>query len=250
MWRKALAAAILCIGPCTALQAQPATIGQKTSLIQAWLAVPDVAQVTWPYAFIQASGTDESEKARRDDLFDQFEQLKWRLGEGGYTGLVKTVGEWKSQLSRTPHYRQPGDWSPAWLMAHPHERPPIARVVALGYCQPPDSVQIWDEAGVHRVKWKPGLRLSDVLGDDPKLKGGSTDEVAVVSPRGNIDHYGVAAWNYADTDLIPGTRIVGAIDLKGAVFPWMRDAIAGLLAHTPTGDACRRFLLRENANHG
>ncbi|MES1956126.1 hypothetical protein SAHY_16152 [Salinisphaera hydrothermalis EPR70] len=212
--------------------------------------MPNVGQVAWPYAFISAESTDESEQARRSDLFDQFEQLKWRLGEGGYAQLVKTVSQWKAELSKTQHYRQPGDWSPAWLLAHPHERPPAARIVALGYCQTPDTVQIWDEDGVHRVGWKPGLRLSDLLSEDPALKGGSSDEVAVVSPRGNVDHYGVAAWNYADTDLLPGTRVVGAIDLKGAVFPWMRDAIAGLLAHTPSGEACRRFPLSQGADHG
>ncbi|MES1935652.1 hypothetical protein C27AD_04837 [Salinisphaera hydrothermalis C27AD] len=74
--------------------------------------------------------------------------------------------------------------------------------------------------------------------------------MAVISPRGHVDHYGVAAWNYADTDLLPGTRVVGAIDLKGAVFPWMRDEIAGLLAHTPSGAACRSFPLSQGANNG
>lgn len=249
MWRKLLVAILLCVAPITALLAQAPATDHKASLIDAWLAVPNVGQISWPYAFIRADGTDESEKARRADLFDQFDQLEWRLGEKGYSRLAKTVTLWKQQLSKTHHYRQPGDWSPAWLMAHPHERPPVKRIKALGYCNIPNTIQVWDEAGVHRVAWKPDLRLSNLLTDDHKLKGGSTDEVAVVSPRGNIDHYGVAAWNYADTDLVPGTRVVGAIDLKGAVFPWMRDAIAELLAHTPAGVACRSFALHQSANH-
>lgn len=249
MWRKSLTAAVLCIAPFTVLQAQAAAPGQKASLIGAWLALPNVQQVAWPYAFIRADSTDDSEQAHRDDLFDQFKQLKWRLNERGYAGLAKTITRWKTQLSKTHHYRQPGDWSPAWLMAHPHERPPVSRVAAIGYCSPPETVQVWDAAGVHRVEWEPGLRLSDLLGRDPKLNGGSSDEVAVVSPRGNIDHYGVAPWNYADTEIAPGTRIVGTIDLKGAVFPWMRDAIAGLLAHTPVGHNCRSFSLNQSADH-
>lgn len=249
MWRKSLTAALLCAAPLGVLHAQTTAPGQKTSLISAWLALPHVDQVVWPYAFIRADSTDDNEKTKRADLFDQFDQLKWRFNELGYPELAKTVTHWKNQLAKTRHYRQPGDWSPAWLMAHPHQRPPVTRVAAIGYCHAPDTVQIWDAAGVHRVDWTPGLRLSDVLERDPQLKGGGTDEVAVVWPQGDVDHYGVAAWNYADTALTPGMRIVGAIDLKGAVFPWMRDAIAGLLAHTPAGKNCRSFSLSQSANH-
>lgn len=249
MGRHLLIAVVLCATPLVALHAQPAPSAAKASLISAWLALPNVDQIAWPYAFIRADSTDQSEQTHRSDLFDQFDQLTWRLNEDGYPQLAKAVDQWKHQLKQTDHYRQPGDWSPSWLMAHPNRRPPVARVAAIGYCGTPDTVEVWDMAGVHRVTWKPGLHLSDLLGRDSSLKGGSTDEVAVVWPQGNVDHYGVAAWNYADTGLAPGTRIVGAIDLKGAVFPWMRDAIAGLLAHTPAGKNCRSFPLHQGANH-
>ncbi|AWN17544.1 capsule biosynthesis GfcC family protein [Salinisphaera sp. LB1] len=250
MWRKWLTGAVLCVAPMLGLQAQTTASGNKTSLIEAWLSMPNVGQVAWPYAFIRARSTDATEKRRRSDLFDQFKQLQWRLKRQGYPGLVKAVHQWQIQLAKTHHYRQPGDWSPAWLMAHPNQQPPVSRVAAIGYCRVPDTVQVWDAVGVHRVAWQPGLRLSDLLRRDPNLKGGSTDEVALVSPSGHVDHYGVAAWNYADTELTPGMRIVGAIDLKGAVFPWMRDAIADLVAHMPVGRKCRSFPLGQSANHG
>lgn len=249
MWRKSLTAAVLCMVPLAGLHAQASVAGQPASLIQAWLGLPDVGNIAWPFAFIRADRTDDSEKEHRRDLFEQFDRLKWRLDAKGYTELAKTVVHWKSTLAQTDHYRQPGDWSPGWLMAHPNKRPPVSRVAAIGYCSVADSVEVWDSAGVQHIDWYAGLRLSDVLDQDHDLEGGTTDEVAVISPKGDVDHYGVAAWNYADTELIPGTRIVGAIDLKGAVFPWMRDAIAGLLAHTPAGRDCHSFPLGQGANH-
>lgn len=249
MWRKSLTAAVLCIAPLASLHAQPTISGQPASLIDVWFALPDIEAIAWPYAFMRADSTDVSEKAHRADLFDQINQLRWRLEAGGYAELAKAVTRWKSELAKTEHYRQPGDWSPGWLMAHPNKRPPVSRVAAIGYCAVPNTVEIWDEAGVHRVDWTPRLHLSDLLDRDPDLKGGTTDEIAIVSPQGDVDHYGVAPWNYADTELAPGSRVVGAIDLDGAVFPWMRDAIAGLLAHTPVGQNCRRFPLNASASH-
>lgn len=249
MWRKSLTAALLCVAPFAFLHAHTAAAAQKSSLIDAWLALPHLDQVAWPYAFMRARSTDASEMAKRADLFDQFDQLTWRFKKLGYGELAKTVARWKTQLAKTEHYRLPGDWSPAWLMAHPHQQPPVTRVAAIGYCAVPETVQVWDVGGVHRVDWKPGLHLSGLLRQDSKLTGGRTDEVAVVWPSGHIDHYGVAAWNHADTALTPGTRVVGAIDLKGEVFPWMRDAIAGLLAHTPVGRNCHGFSLGQSANH-
>lgn len=249
MWRKSLTAAVLCLAPLAALHAQAVGPSRPATLIKAWLALPDVDGIAWPFAFIRVDSTDDNEKTHRRDLFEQFDRLKWRLDDKGYTELAETVAHWKSKLAETDHYRQPGDWSPSWLMAHPNKRPPVSRIAAIGYCRPPDTVEVWDSAGVHRRGWHAGLRLSDVLDRDQHLTGGSTDEVAVISPRGQIDHYGVAAWNYADTDLTPGTRIVGAIGLKGNVFPWMRDAIAGLLAHTPAGDDCHSSPLGQGADH-
>jgi len=247
MYRKCLAGAVLCVAPIVGVQAKTTSPAQ---LIKAWLTVPTIGQIAWPYAFIRARSTDTTQKSNRSALFKQFEQLRWRLKQKGYPGLVKAINQWQSQLAKTHHYRQPGDWSPAWLMAHPHQRPPVSHVAAIGYCRVPDWVQVWDTAGVHRVSWHPGLQLSDLLRRDSHLKGGTTGEVAVVSPDGHIDHYGVAAWNYADTQLTPGTRVVGAINLKGTVFPWVRDTIAELVAHTPVGNQCRRFPLGQNANHG
>ncbi|WP_423823851.1 capsule biosynthesis GfcC family protein [Salinisphaera sp. SPP-AMP-43] len=251
MWQKCLIAAALCCAPLTTLQAQTtAPVQPKASLIDAWLSLPNVGEIAWPYAYMRASNTSDSQKAHRADLFEQFEQLRWRLNDGGYSQLANAISSWKNELLKTDDYRQPGDWSPSWLMSHPNKRPPVSRIAAIGYCDAPNTIRVWDAVGVHRRNWQPGIRLSDLLEEDENLSGGSTDEVALVWPRGDIDHYGVAAWNYADTELTPGTNIIGAIDLKGAVFPWMRDAIAGLLAHTPVGENCRDIPLGQGAENG
>ncbi len=221
-----------------------------TTLIQAWLAFPRLATVAWPYAYIRARDTNASEAARRQALFKEFASLLWRLKDDGYPKLAAAVKAWRRRLRQTHGYRVPGAWTPAWLMAHPHQNPPLARIQALGACQAPRWVQVWDAAGVRDVPWRAGLKLSHLLDIAPQLRGDRTDEVAVVAPDGHIDHYGIGAWNFADTELIPGTRVVAALPLQGEAFPWMRDAIAALLAHSPDGEHCREIAIGGQASRG
>lgn len=249
MWRKWLIGVLICVAPLVSIGAQTPTTGSGSTLINAWLALSEPGRIAWPYAFMRAQRTDARMQTKRADVITQIENLRWRLRDKGYSDLVHAVSAWKKRLAATRHYRMPGDWSPAWLMAHPHQRPPYGRVSAIGYCRVPKSVEIWDGNGVHDMKWRSGMRLSDVLAADSALNGGSTGEVALVWPLGDIDHYGVAAWNAADTALAPGTRIIGAIGLRGGVFPWMRDAIAKLVAHTPSGVDCRGFPLEQGTAH-
>lgn len=247
MWRKSFTAMALCIASIAASQAQqPEAADQEETLINEWLSLPGVAQINWPYAFIRVQATQNEQEEHFDDLIKQIDELHWRLQGKGYSELTTAIEEWKEELSEHQDYREPGDWSPGWLMAHPRQRPPMEQVMAIGHCQVPDTIQIWDETGVHDVTWYSGIHLSDLLKRNPGLKGGVTDMVAVVWPKGHIDHYGVAAWNKADTELLPGTRVIGAIDLKGEVFPWMRDAIASLLAHIPSGRDCQTIELKSD----
>lgn len=249
MWQKSLTVMALCIASIAASQAQQGEAAdQEKTLISEWLSLPDLVQIDWPYAFIRVQATQTEQEEYFDDLIKQIDELHWRLKEKGYATLTAAIAEWKKELSKHQHYREPGDWSPGWLMAHPRQRPPLERVMAIGHCRIPRTIQVWDETGVHDIAWHAGIHLSDVLKKNPSLKGGVTDMVAIVWPKGHIDHYGVAAWNKADTELLPGTRIIGVIDLKGEVFPWMRDAIASLLAHIPSGRDCRTITLKSDCD--
>lgn len=243
MWWPALLAVLICVTPVSAL-------GAQSTLLNAWLQLPDLGGTAWPYAFIRLQDTRTHVESKRSDVLHQIDELHWRLVDKGYPDLARAVTQWKQHLKSQTHHRFPGDWSPAWLLAHPLQRPPASRVEAIGVCRMPHTITVWDASGVREIRWRSGLRLSDILRSDPALSGGTTDEVAIVWPQGDIDHYGVAAWNAADTELVPGTRVVGAINLGGSAFPWLRDAIAKLLAHTPSGVDCRHVQLTRPVPQG
>lgn len=215
------------------------------TLIQAWLSFPDAADIAWPYAYIRAEQTRDSQEGARKDLFDEYERLRWRLEDDRYPQLVKAVKAWKSRLAAMSAFRVPGNWSPSFLMSHVNQRPPIDDVAALGACQVPDSIAVWDAKGVRDITWQSGMQLSDVEDMAPALRQGSAPDIAVVDPYGRIDHYGVQAWNYADGPVAPGSQIVASLPLKGSAFVWIRDAMADVLAHTPSGIDCREVPLIE-----
>lgn len=235
----ALLACSLYVGPGVVHAAESAPV----TLIQAWLAFPEPSDVAWPYAYIRADDTHVGESGARQDLLDEYDRLLWRLEDGGYTKLADSVKAWKAKLTAIDAFRTPGDWSPAYLMAHVNKNPPIARVVALGACQVPDTVTVWDADGVRDIVWQSSMRLSDIEKIAPATRDGSAPEITVVGPYGDIDHYGVQAWNYADGPVAPGSQIVASLPLKGAAFVWIRDAMATLLAHVPSGTDCREVKL-------
>lgn len=217
-----------------------APVDSQPTLIAAWLAYPNVSDISWPYAYIRARTTNASLTTRRDDLFREFDSLLWRLDGRGYDRLADTVRLWRQRLNDLPAFRLPGQWSPAWLMAHPNQNPPLARIEALGACDVPAWIEVWDANGIQRVSASANRSLSALI-DAEALTGGSAGRVAVVSPTGSIEHFGIEAWNFADTPLSPGSRVIASLPLKGAAFPWIRDTVAELLASTPSGDDCQEM---------
>jgi len=230
--RLAVGLAALCAG--THASAQPAP-----SLVQAWLAFPDLVDVAWPYAYIRADITEQSQKGARQDLLDEFDRLDWRLRDSGYPKLESSVDQWRKALTADDLFRTPGDWSPAFLLSNVNQNPPLAHIAALGACTPPTFVTVWDADGVRRIEWQSSMQISDVERRAPALRKGSAGEIAVIDPYGRIDRYGVQAWNYADGPIAPGSHVIASLPLKGKAFVWIRDAMAELIAHRPSGIDCR-----------
>lgn len=227
-----------------AYSAQP-----PVSLVQAWLSFPDTVDVAWPYAYIRAEATQHSQSEARKDLFDEYERLLWRLQDDRYPQLVESVEAWKTRLAAINAFRVPGDWSPSFLITHTNKNPPLKQISALGVCRVPTTVTVWDAKGVRDIPWQSGMRLSDVERAAPAVRQGSAPEIAVVDPYGRIDHYGVQAWNYADGPVAPGSQIVASLPLKGSAFVWIRDAMAGILAHAPSGNHCHEKTLMKASQH-
>jgi len=242
---RAAVCAALCLVSLFAHSQDSRTAQPAASVLQAWLAYPGVDTIEWPYAYLRTERTQSVQQTKRTDLFKELDHLTWRLENARRDGLLSAIGQWRGRLEAQKVYRQPGDWSPAWLMAHPHRSPPLARVAAIGACEPPDWVEVWDSTGVERTPWRSGLQLSDLSRRDGPLQLRSVDQVALITPEGEIKHYGQAPFNYSDAGVSPGTRVVAALPLGGEAFPWIRDAIANLLAHSPVGSACREMELNE-----
>lgn len=213
-----------------------------TTVLQAWLAFPSLAQSSSPYSYLRATPTADRMRVKRDDLFRELDDLRWRLEGSGYAKLVDALDQWKSRLSQVSVFREPGDWGPAWLMANPLRNPPIAEVAAIGTCEVPDWVEVWSADGVQRTPWRTGLTLSGLAKSDAMNVRG-IKVVSVVAPNGEIRRYGQAAFNYSDTALLPGARVVLPLPLGGEAFPWIRNTIAEILAHAPSGENCTEMRL-------
>jgi len=216
---------------------------KASSLIGAWVQFPGLDQVSWPYSYIRVARDDASARQFRNDLDKELSILVARLDAYRvFPRALETARTWRSHLADLGGTRVPGDWSPASLMTHPYQRPEADKVAALGACRGPEWVEVWDQSGVHRVDWQSGLKISDVLADK-SLRGGYDGRVAIVDPYGNIIHRGIQSWNFADASLAPGTKVVATLHLKGDAFPWIRDAIARVLAHSLPADECREVAM-------
>ncbi|WP_353221186.1 hypothetical protein [Salinisphaera sp. S4-8] len=217
--------------------AQPPPTAGFATVLDAWLGFPGLAATDSPYTYLRADQTAENTRIRRQDLDRELDDLRWRLEAGGYAGFVQAVDQWKTQLAAIRVFREPGDWGPAWLMANPHRNPPIDRIAAIGACSTPDWVEVWSGQGIQRTPWRTDLMLSD-LADSGVMNTRGVRVVSVVAPDGQVRRLGQAADNYADTELLPGARVVVPLPLNGEAFPWIRDAIARILAHAPSGQDC------------
>jgi hypothetical protein len=227
----------------TPLPASAASAG-FTTVLDAWLAFPSLARSSAPYSYLRARPTAERVRIKRDDLFRELDDLRWRLEGNGYTKLVAALDQWKSRLAQLAVFREPGDWSPASLMAQPLRNPPIGEVAAIGACEVPDWVEIWSADGVRRTPWRTGLTLSGLAKSDAMNVQG-IKVASVVSPTGDVRRYGQAAFNKTDTALLPGARVVLPLPLGGEAFPWIRNTIAEVLAHAPSGENCSEMRLAQ-----
>ncbi|GAB3682728.1 hypothetical protein GCM10028792_30930 [Salinisphaera aquimarina] len=220
---------------------------ERVSLLDIWLAFPDVDTIAWPYSYIRAKTTDANQQARRQDLSRELDSLDWRLDNGRYKKYRAALAQWQTALDDMHTAREPGTWSPSWLLVHPNRNPPVSSLAVIGACEVPAWVEVWDSNGVERLAWKSGLMLSDVTRKPHPVDAGPSDQVAVVNPDGSVDRYGVAAWNFADTRLQPGARVVAALPLKGDGLLWIRDTIARVIAHSAPGVNCRELPIRGGA---
>lgn len=219
--------------------AEPAgTALRMNTLTDAWLAYNGQHdEGAALYSFISLTSTRTMALEKRKSILKELDDIGWRLENSGLMTLRETLKQWQQGLARVDDFRFPGRWDLASVLSKPLGVPPLERVATLGNCSPPDWVEVWDSRGINRYRWHSGQALSSLL-DEHKLELGRAGRVAVVSPSGSISRFGLQAWSFADASLVPGSRVVASLPLRGQAFPWLRDAIARFLSYVPPGDRC------------
>lgn len=221
----------------------------QPTLLGLWFELQPLGAVSWPYAFIRHRETSATQNDRKQVLTEELDNLIWRLQAAGYSALADALTEWRQRIAVTDDFRTPGRWGPAALMANPRNSPPLSAVAAIGACRVPAWVEIWDGRGIRRIAWTPGMRLSTLLDDNGALQSTAADTVALVTPFGEIHRRGIAAWNYRDAPISPGTRIVVPLPLDGQASVWINDRLTGFLSHLVPGDQCRQLTLNHESAH-
>ena len=225
-------------GGCGAANAQS---GEPT-LLSAWLSQPVLSERQASFQYMRGVHVNDQVIERRDALVQEFDDLSWRLEGAGYDRMNATVKEWETRISGLEVFRTPGSWGPASLIAQPSKMPPFDRVDAIGACVAPQWIEVWDSHGIRRVDWQKAQSLA-VLLKRVEIDVGSVGRVMVVSPEGAVRSHGAQAWNFNDTAIVPGSRVVAALPLQGKAFGWIQQTIADVLAHTPSGVECKEATL-------
>jgi len=252
--RRRLAAALAGLAMTTAL-AHAQAPAAPTSLAEAWLAALEAenAPVTWSHSVALRRTTAAALPAQRARLVEELATLVISARVDGNARLAAGLADWAEALNADDPLagRTPGRFDLPWLGANLRQDPPLAALVHWGSCAVPDWVEVWGVSGVERRPWRPGLDLAALLGDLPPAATQRADHAAVISPLGDIQRLGIAAWNRETTSLAPGSRVMvllpGPQGLRGALpFPGttlesdlINERLPAYLATRLPGEECQ-----------
>lgn len=214
---------------------------ENASLLSVWLSMPAASTVDWNYAFISTEGVSASREAQRSALIGELNRIT--AAQAADADPDSGLRDWKSRLSALHVFRVPGNWGPAKLMAKPREMPNLAALSAIGVCDAAGFIEVWDVAGVRRIDWHDATMLSDLLREGRIVMAPGVQRVTVISPTGQRQDVGVAAWNQADIAVTPGARVVVPARLDGVATEWLNRALPDFLAHVASGVNCKRWNL-------
>lgn len=217
--------------------AEPRT--RATSLLEAWLAMPDPGRVDWNFSFIRTPRTEHERRHQRKAILQELQ----RLAELDHLPAPRKAQflAWRQAVESRRGFRVPGRWGPADLLAHPEQAPPLTALSGFGYCEPEATVEIWDKNGVHHLPREQSPDVTALLDRGALALSGNTDWVTVIQPWGKRKRVGVAAWNAGNATLLAGARVVAPVHLQDAVPTWLNKALPDFLAHVVAGHDCRTF---------
>ncbi|WP_018862509.1 MULTISPECIES: capsule biosynthesis GfcC family protein [unclassified Thioalkalivibrio] len=219
----------------------------EDSLAETWVAWQDELSepIDWAYGFALRSRDVRPIEHERRRLLAEIELVGQTMDIAGRPEVAQALGAWSNTveaMEAAPEARSAERLDLPWLLANLRHAPAAANIEHIGYCTPPDWVELWSLDGVDRHEWTPGMTLQDLLAKPPRAALRGTDTAAVVSPLGEVHEFGVAPWNRENTAIAPGTRVMAHLhirDLGGSVEgDLLNQRLPRFLATRLPGDNC------------
>lgn len=225
---------------------------ESTPLSEAWLTTLATEQrLDWAYSLVLKRTTAHELEQRQHRLVAELGTLEASARLSDRAALANGLRDWRQQLQRydATRARTPGRHDLPWLAADLRRDLPLEALHYWGQCQPPRWVELWGLGGVARVTWQPGLTLQALLSAAPEAAGDGNQAV-LISPHGDQQVRGIAAWNRETTQLAPGSRVMVLLPgpqglRKASPFPgtleesrWINQHLPRFLATRLPGDVC------------
>lgn len=219
----------------------------EATLAEAWVAWQEelAEPIDWAYSFALRSRDVRPIDHERRRLLAEIELIGQTMDIGGRPEVARALDVWSETvdaMETAPRMRSAERLDLPRLLANLRHAPDSARMEHIGYCTPPDWVELWSLDGVDRHEWAPGMTLQDLLAKPSRAALRGTDTAAVVSPVGEVNVFGAAPWNREDTAIAPGTRVMTHLhvrDLGGSVEgDLLNQRLPRFLATRLPGDDC------------
>lgn len=186
-------------------------MAQAETLLDAWIEHQrqQPSAIAWSHAFALHEETARELTSKRRRLIEELRSLEASAGLTQDQRRREALAEWRQHLAAMDPQaaRTPGRVDLPWLGANLRHNPPLERLHHWGWCQPPGWVEVWSLDGVDRLPWRAAMSLDDTLAALSSAARRDADHAMVIAPQGESRRYGVAAWNYQDAALAPGSRV-------------------------------------------
>lgn len=237
------------------LTTQPVVAQSAERLSDAWQRILGEVPgaVDWGHAVAMRHATLDALPQQQTRLSAELDTLVASSRLAGHIALGRGLAMWRRQVSeaRLETSRTPGRHDLPWISANLRRDLPLEAVTSFGLCRPPPWVEVWHYRGITRIPWRSRLHLEMALSVLPDGARAGANRAAVITPLGEIQQRGIAAWNRESTGLAPGTRVMlqlpEAQDLRAALpFPgtveeagWVNQALPAFLATRMPGEECQ-----------
>ncbi|WP_018878548.1 MULTISPECIES: capsule biosynthesis GfcC family protein [unclassified Thioalkalivibrio] len=173
--------------------------------------------IDWAYSFGLRSRDKRSVDHERKRLLAEIELIGQTMDIAGRPQTARALNDWSrtvESMEPAPRARSAERLDLPWLLANLRHAPATADLAHIGYCKPPDWVELWSMEGVQRYEWRPGMTLQDLLGQPSRTAVRGSDTAAVVTPLGEVHVFGIAPWNREDSVIAPGTRVMAHLNIR------------------------------------